>query len=187
MIHMCALTSQRTTRADKGKQRAVEPSSSADAAGGSSKSAATSTTSMSDAALAAHRSLLSTLLPSLTCQVCLLLMDHPYALAPCGHVVCHSCLVSWFTAEPGRPDLAAPAPIPVPAPVNVPIAVPPNAPRLPPAPLRYLGAPPPPPAGHNHLHKRKTCPHCRAVGRTRPAERPLDPPCPQTRPDPEGV
>ncbi|KAJ7028695.1 hypothetical protein C8F04DRAFT_1118393 [Mycena alexandri] len=34
---------------------------------------------------------------SLTCQICLDLLHKPYALAPCGHVSCYNCLVSWFT------------------------------------------------------------------------------------------
>lgn len=27
-------------------------------------------------------------------------MHKPYALAPCGHLACHGCLVNWFTAPP---------------------------------------------------------------------------------------
>jgi hypothetical protein len=39
---------------------------------------------------------------SVTCQICLDLMVKPYALAPCGHLACYSCLVRWFTSEPAH-------------------------------------------------------------------------------------
>ena len=57
-------------------------------------------------ALSNHRNLLSNLQTSLTCQICLDPLHKPYALAPCGHVACHSCLVSWFRAPPAdaHPD-----------------------------------------------------------------------------------
>ncbi|KAF9467177.1 hypothetical protein BDZ94DRAFT_57539 [Collybia nuda] len=38
---------------------------------------------------------------SLTCQICLDLLHKPFAMAPCGHVTCHGCLVRWFTASSG--------------------------------------------------------------------------------------
>lgn len=63
---------------------------------------------------------------SMTCQVCLDYLQKPFALAPCGHIACYSCLKSWFTAGAGP--------------------------------------------GPDHIHKRKTCPHCRAVIRERPVE-----------------
>ncbi|ETW77271.1 hypothetical protein HETIRDRAFT_460564 [Heterobasidion irregulare TC 32-1] len=44
-----------------------------------------------------HEELFSTLLPSLTCQICISLLYKPYALSPCGHVACYDCLRSWFT------------------------------------------------------------------------------------------
>ncbi|KAJ6613595.1 hypothetical protein B0H10DRAFT_216747 [Mycena sp. CBHHK59/15] len=47
-----------------------------------------------------HEDTLSQLHQSLTCQVCLDLLHKPYALAPCGHIACYDCLVSWFTSEP---------------------------------------------------------------------------------------
>ncbi|KAI0050282.1 hypothetical protein FA95DRAFT_1555790 [Auriscalpium vulgare] len=47
-----------------------------------------------------HDSFLTAIIPSLTCQICLDLMHAPFSLSPCGHVSCHSCLVSWFTAPP---------------------------------------------------------------------------------------
>src|SRR5277367_4211107 len=28
-------------------------------------------------------------------------MYKPYALTPCGHLVCYACLVQWFTTLPG--------------------------------------------------------------------------------------
>jgi hypothetical protein len=124
------------------------------------------------AKLEAHRSLNSTLLPSLICNICLYLMHRPFALSPCGHVACFSCLVNWFTSDaPGQQQnnaeqvavnfdnpsqnndppvaqananevaIAAPAPAP-------PIAVPPF-----PVPRR-----------------KKTCPQCRAIVRSRPIE-----------------
>lgn len=57
-------------------------------------------------------------------------MYKPYALAPCGHLACYSCLVSWFSS-----------PAPGPAPEALPV----------------------------HMRK-KTCPHCRAVVKERPAQ-----------------
>ncbi|KAJ7216664.1 hypothetical protein GGX14DRAFT_442329 [Mycena pura] len=47
-----------------------------------------------------HETALAQLSQSLTCQICLDLLHKPYALAPCGHVACYNCLVSWFTNEP---------------------------------------------------------------------------------------
>jgi hypothetical protein len=79
--------------------------------------------------LEAHEALLAALLPPVTCQICLDLLHKPFALAPCGHMACYSCLVSWFTTPP----------------VND------NVQELP-------------------IHRKKTCPHCRAVVRDRPAE-----------------
>lgn len=35
----------------------------------------------------------------MTCQICLDVLRRPYALAPCGHVSCHSCLLNWFSRE----------------------------------------------------------------------------------------
>ncbi|KAG9307962.1 hypothetical protein JVU11DRAFT_12768 [Chiua virens] len=50
--------------------------------------------------ITSHHALLNQVQQSITCQVCLDLMYKPYALAPCGHLACHSCLVNWFTAPP---------------------------------------------------------------------------------------
>ncbi|KAF9260699.1 hypothetical protein L218DRAFT_1079171 [Marasmius fiardii PR-910] len=47
-----------------------------------------------------HEQALSQVQQSITCQICLDLLYKPYALAPCGHTACHSCLVSWFTSQP---------------------------------------------------------------------------------------
>ncbi|TFY51852.1 hypothetical protein EVJ58_g10342, partial [Rhodofomes roseus] len=44
--------------------------------------------------------LLSALHQSLTCQICLDPLHKPYALAPCGHIACHGCLIAWFQAPP---------------------------------------------------------------------------------------
>ncbi|KAH8097113.1 hypothetical protein BXZ70DRAFT_312370 [Cristinia sonorae] len=107
--------------------------------------------------LTAHQNALSTLLPSLTCRICLYLMNRPFALAPCGHVVCHSCLVSWFSAPPQN-EIGGADP----------------QPALPPAgqneddagilPLPHFLRP------QTLIYRKKTCPHCRAVVRERPVE-----------------
>ncbi|KAF5352047.1 hypothetical protein D9758_009409 [Tetrapyrgos nigripes] len=60
-----------------------------------------------------HERAMATVQQSLMCQICLDLLYKPYALAPCGHITCHSCLVAWFTsteqqegaaAQPSRPN-----------------------------------------------------------------------------------
>ncbi|THH31825.1 hypothetical protein EUX98_g2349 [Antrodiella citrinella] len=115
--------------------------------------------------LTAQQTLLSTLLSPLTCRVCLYLMNRPFALAPCGHVVCYTCLVSWFSAPPQH---AAPDQDPLPEPEapngngnaqadNEPHE---NDPVLPPLRLNRNSA----------IRRKKTCPHCRAVVRERPVE-----------------
>ncbi|KAL0571829.1 E3 ubiquitin ligase [Marasmius crinis-equi] len=58
-----------------------------------------------------HEKALSQVQHNITCQICLDLLYKPYALAPCGHTACHSCLVSWFTSQPAR-DGGAEAPRP---------------------------------------------------------------------------
>ncbi|KAI0319714.1 hypothetical protein OF83DRAFT_1108560, partial [Amylostereum chailletii] len=50
--------------------------------------------------LAAHRTIFSSLVSSITCQICLDLLHKPFALSPCGHMTCYDCLVSWFTTPP---------------------------------------------------------------------------------------
>ncbi|KAL0065753.1 E3 ubiquitin ligase [Marasmius tenuissimus] len=54
-----------------------------------------------------HEKALGQVQQSITCQICLDLLYKPYALAPCGHTACHSCLVNWFTSIP--PHDGAPA------------------------------------------------------------------------------
>ncbi|CAL1709662.1 unnamed protein product [Somion occarium] len=89
-----------TTSVDKGKGKAVDED-------------VTHTTTLSEQAtangLGAHQAMLGAVLPSLTCRVCLFLMHRPFALAPCGHVVCHGCLVNWFSqpAPSAAPNLPA--------------------------------------------------------------------------------
>ncbi|OCH92763.1 hypothetical protein OBBRIDRAFT_790921 [Obba rivulosa] len=61
--------------------------------------------------LGQHEALLSTFQQTLTCQVCLDLMHRPYALTPCGHTACYSCLVSWFSTPP--PDVPAGEVLPI--------------------------------------------------------------------------
>lgn len=50
-----------------------------------------------------HKAILAQFQQSITCQVCLDLLHKPYALAPCGHIACYNCLVSWFTSKPDEP------------------------------------------------------------------------------------
>ena len=52
-----------------------------------------------------HETLLTTLTPSLTCQICLELMYIPYIISPCGHLACYTCLKSWFLNAPPLPPL----------------------------------------------------------------------------------
>ncbi|KAF8556618.1 hypothetical protein OG21DRAFT_1506375 [Imleria badia] len=59
--------------------------------------------------ITSHQALLNQVQQAVTCQVCLDLMYKPYALAPCGHLACHSCLVNWFTAPPPDNRPAPPA------------------------------------------------------------------------------
>ncbi|KAL1745962.1 hypothetical protein HDZ31DRAFT_62627 [Schizophyllum fasciatum] len=75
--------------------------------------------------LARKTTTIQSITSSLTCQICLDYLQKPFAMAPCGHIACYSCLKSWFTAGGGGP---------------------------------------------NYVHKKKTCPHCRAVVRERPVE-----------------
>ncbi|KAH9170512.1 hypothetical protein EDB89DRAFT_1977735 [Lactarius sanguifluus] len=50
-----------------------------------------------------HEALYTSLLTSLVCQICLDLLHKPFALTPCGHVSCYSCLINWFNAD-RQPD-----------------------------------------------------------------------------------
>ncbi|KDQ50967.1 hypothetical protein JAAARDRAFT_81664 [Jaapia argillacea MUCL 33604] len=58
-----------------------------------------------------HETVFSQFQQSLTCQICLDLLHKPYALAPCGHIACYDCLVSWFTTAPLDGNLNPP-PVP---------------------------------------------------------------------------
>ncbi|KAF5384441.1 hypothetical protein D9615_003259 [Tricholomella constricta] len=91
--------------------------------------------------LGRHQSQLIQVHQALTCQICLDLLHKPFALAPCGHIVCHGCLVRWFTA-PENPVLH---------PLEEPIRAP--------------GVPEP-----SHVLKKKKCPICRAQVIERPVE-----------------
>lgn len=46
-----------------------------------------------------HKTLLSSLVSSLVCQICLDLLHKPFALSPCGHISCYRCLVNWFNVD----------------------------------------------------------------------------------------
>lgn len=153
---------QTFTTQEKGKGRAVSPDADAISAQADA------------AALIAHRDLLSTLFPSLTCQICLLLMHRPFALSPCGHVSCHACLVNWFSNDPGVLGQAIPQAEPPP-----PARAPENADANPNAEANAAANAPAPaapaagaaPRAHIPLVRRKkTCPHCRAVVREKPVE-----------------
>lgn len=41
---------------------------------------------------------------SVQCQICMELLLKPYALSPCGHVLCVSCLQEWFKKAPPGDD-----------------------------------------------------------------------------------
>ncbi|KAJ3850386.1 hypothetical protein EV368DRAFT_84573 [Lentinula lateritia] len=47
-----------------------------------------------------HENAMSQIQQNITCQICLDLLYKPYALAPCGHIACYSCLMSWFSRPP---------------------------------------------------------------------------------------
>ncbi|KAG6855817.1 hypothetical protein H0H87_010578 [Tephrocybe sp. NHM501043] len=87
-----------------------------------------------------HQTYLTQVHQALSCQICLDLLYKPFALAPCGHVVCYPCLVRWFTA----PEAAGG----------------PNSLEE-----EILGAP-----GTSHQHKKKKCPICRTHVMERPVE-----------------
>ncbi|THV05675.1 hypothetical protein K435DRAFT_773633 [Dendrothele bispora CBS 962.96] len=68
------------------------------------------------ALLKTHQTALGLVQQSLTCQICLDLLYKPYALAPCGHIACYSCLVAWFTSVDGGPPGVPPSGLdPIPA------------------------------------------------------------------------
>ncbi|KAF6753071.1 hypothetical protein DFP72DRAFT_814446, partial [Ephemerocybe angulata] len=47
---------------------------------------------------------ISTVEGAIQCQICMDLPSRPYTLAPCGHVLCLSCLQEWFKTSPGVDD-----------------------------------------------------------------------------------
>ncbi|KDR68006.1 hypothetical protein GALMADRAFT_257564 [Galerina marginata CBS 339.88] len=51
-----------------------------------------------------NEELLSTIESSVQCQICMDLPDNPFALSPCGHVLCLSCLQEWFRKAPPTLD-----------------------------------------------------------------------------------
>ncbi|KAG6914847.1 hypothetical protein DXG01_014979 [Tephrocybe rancida] len=87
-----------------------------------------------------HQSHTTQVHQALTCQICLDLLHKPFALAPCGHVVCYPCLVRWFTA----PEAAG-------GPHNLEEDIPGRA-------------------RTSHSHKKKNCPICRTTITERPVE-----------------
>ncbi|EAU90223.2 hypothetical protein CC1G_05761 [Coprinopsis cinerea okayama7 len=46
----------------------------------------------------------STVEASVQCQICMELPLRPFALSPCGHVLCLGCLQEWFKTSPGAVD-----------------------------------------------------------------------------------
>ncbi|KAH9925187.1 uncharacterized protein B0H18DRAFT_955236 [Fomitopsis serialis] len=81
----------------KGKEKAQSPDTSALSAEVASLKAQLAAKSE---LVSKQRTLLSTLHQSLMCQICLDPLHKPYALAPCGHIACHGCLVAWFQSPP---------------------------------------------------------------------------------------
>lgn len=53
---------------------------------------------------AKNEELLSCIESSIQCQICMDLPDKPFALSPCGHVLCLSCLQEWFRKAPPTLD-----------------------------------------------------------------------------------
>ncbi|KAI5118670.1 hypothetical protein M0805_003609 [Coniferiporia weirii] len=47
--------------------------------------------------------LLNVVQGSLQCQICLEMFIKPFALSPCGHVLCQKCLQEWFRSAPRQP------------------------------------------------------------------------------------
>ncbi|KAK1220415.1 hypothetical protein PQX77_016796 [Marasmius sp. AFHP31] len=51
-----------------------------------------------------HDELMSSLEATFQCQICVDLLSKPFALSPCGHVLCVSCLQGWFRKAPPSTD-----------------------------------------------------------------------------------
>ncbi|TFY83646.1 hypothetical protein EWM64_g364 [Hericium alpestre] len=49
----------------------------------------------------------------LQCQICIDILAKPFALSPCGHVLCQGCLQDWFRAAPTDVDMDVDEPLPV--------------------------------------------------------------------------
>ncbi|KAL0580443.1 hypothetical protein V5O48_001596 [Marasmius crinis-equi] len=47
-----------------------------------------------------HDELVSSLETTFQCQICMDLLSKPFALSPCGHVLCVTCLQDWFRKAP---------------------------------------------------------------------------------------
>ncbi|KAF8653395.1 hypothetical protein AX16_003967 [Volvariella volvacea WC 439] len=123
------------SRQDKGKAKAPSPPPNANLE--SLETKITTLTKQLDsqaALLEKHQSTFQSFQQSLTCQICLDFLHKPYALAPCGHIACYNCLVTWFTSPP------------------------PNGQQTMPGDYR------------THVHRKKTCPVCRAIIIERPVE-----------------
>ncbi|KAH6903126.1 hypothetical protein BKA70DRAFT_1404167 [Coprinopsis sp. MPI-PUGE-AT-0042] len=111
-----------------------------------------------------HQNQLNSVQQSLTCQICLDLLHRPYALSPCGHISCYTCLLRWFTSDPGQPMNGAVA--------NPEDIVNGNANNLPAAAGRHhLGAAFAQRASlRRFITRAKNCPVCRASVPMRPVE-----------------
>ncbi|KAH6910042.1 hypothetical protein BKA70DRAFT_1274456 [Coprinopsis sp. MPI-PUGE-AT-0042] len=48
--------------------------------------------------------MVNTVEASIQCQICMDLPLRPYALSPCGHVLCMTCLQEWFKTSPDGPN-----------------------------------------------------------------------------------
>ncbi|KAG6873515.1 hypothetical protein C0995_014783 [Termitomyces sp. Mi166 len=48
--------------------------------------------------------LIASIETSLQCQICMDLIHRPYALSPCGHILCLHCLQEWFRKAPPAPE-----------------------------------------------------------------------------------
>ncbi|ESK87396.1 ring finger domain protein [Moniliophthora roreri MCA 2997] len=54
--------------------------------------------------VAKNDELLKSIESNLNCQICMEIMNKPFALSPCGHVLCMSCLQDWFRKAPPTLD-----------------------------------------------------------------------------------
>ncbi|KAF8579014.1 hypothetical protein K439DRAFT_1638373 [Ramaria rubella] len=138
-----------------------------------------------------HEKTVAAVTQTLTCQVCLELLRLPYALAPCGHVSCHACLVAWFTSSHNdhnddelNPEVEWYSDDGSSVGGDWPqVAVEPpsqhghgNIPNgdAPAPPVNGNAAPPAHAPAHaafpNSVNRRKTCPHCRCVVKERPVQ-----------------